>query len=280
MILIIDSGSFKADWLFLTRSFSNRIQTKGLNPYFIDIKKIFNELESITEITENKEDVNKIVFYGAGCSSDDNQAVIHQLFHQLFPGAEIRIHTDLAGAAKALFNSNKGVACILGTGSNCCFYDGEQIIKQTPSLGYILGDEGSGAYMGKELLRKYLYNQLPEHLNSQLKKAYQITHQKILKAIYQQNFPNRYLASFSDFLYNYKQEDEICKIINHSLDEFFKNHVTEITDGSDQIKFVGSIAWLFRDNLSYIAERYKLHIDEVVQSPLEKLKKIHENDII
>lgn len=280
MILIIDSGSFKADWLFLTRSFSNLIQTKGLNPYFIDIKKIFNELESITEITENKEDVNKIVFYGAGCSSDGNQAIIHQLFHQLFPGAKIRIHTDLAGAAKALFNSNKGVACILGTGSNCCFYDGEQIIKQTPSLGYILGDEGSGAYMGKELLRKYLYNQLPKHLKDQLEKAYQINRENILKAIYQQNYPNRYLASFSNFLYTYKQEDEICEIINQSLDDFFKNHVTELTDGSDQLKFAGSIAWLFRDNLSYIAERYKLHIDEVVQSPIEKLKKIHENDII
>jgi N-acetylglucosamine kinase-like BadF-type ATPase len=280
MILIIDSGSFKADWLFLTRSFAKQIQTKGLNPYFIDLKKIFYELKTISEIQENKEDVNRIVFYGAGCSSDNNKATIYQLFHQLFPGAEIRINTDLAGAAKALFNSNKGVACILGTGSNCCFYDGEQITKQTPSLGYILGDEGSGAYMGKELLRKYLYNQLPKHLKGQIEKAYQINRENVLKAIYQQNYPNRYLASFSDFLYTYKQEDEISEIINQSLNEFFRNHVTEITDGSDQIKFVGSIAWLFRDNLSYIAERYKLHIDEVVQSPIEKLKKIHENDII
>lgn len=280
MILIIDSGSFKADWVFLTRTFSKQIQTIGLNPYFIDIEVTSNELKNVAEIKENKKAIKKIFFYGAGCGSDENKTILYKIFHKILPSAKIQIDTDLTGAAKALFNKNKGIACILGTGSGCCLYDGEKTVKHTPSLGYILGDEGSGAYMGKILLRKYLNSQLPAHLESRLQKAYQLNHEKILKSIYQERFPNRYLASFSDFIYTHKQEKEINAIINQSIDEFFTCHVTTLSEDSGEIKFAGSIAWFFKDYIFSIAETYGLRVDEVIQSPIENLKKIHEKDIV
>jgi N-acetylglucosamine kinase-like BadF-type ATPase len=280
MILIIDSGSFKADWILLTQSSSIQLQTQGLNPYFIDFENTKNELKKISEIQINKKEIKQIFFYGAGCSSYENTTIIYKILQWLFPVAKIKIETDLAGAAKALFKKDKGIACILGTGSNCCFYDGANIVKQTPSLGYILGDEGSGAYMGKMLIKKYLHNQLGEDLKTQLEKDYKLNQKKILKAIYQEGFPNRYLANFSEFIYKYKQKKDIQNIINQSLDKFFNLHVSKLTEHTRKVGFVGSIAWIFKDNILTIAENYGLHIDEIIQSPIINLTKIHEKDII
>jgi N-acetylglucosamine kinase-like BadF-type ATPase len=280
MILIIDSGSFKADWVFLTHTFSKHIKTEGLNPYFIDSKTVSEKLEAITEVKENKKDIKRIFFYGAGCSTNDNKAIIYRLFQKIYPAAMIQVDTDLTGAAKALFNREKGIACILGTGSNCCLYDGEKITEQTPSLGYILGDEGSGAYMGKKLLRKYLYNQLPKYLGSRLEQEYQLNREKILKSIYQDHFPNRYLASFSEFIHTYKQEKAISVIINQSIEDFFTSHVMKLSKNFKKVRFAGSIAWFFKEDITSIAEKYKLDLDKVIQSPAKDLKKFHEKDIV
>ena len=280
MILIIDSGSFKADWIFLTQSSTIQIQTQGLNPYFIDTASTKKELKNILEIQTKKKEIKQIFFYGAGCNSDENKTIIYKILKWLFPVAKIKIETDLTGAAKALFKKDKGIACILGTGSNCCFYDGADIVKKTPSLGYILGDEGSGAYMGKMLVKKYLHNQLGRHLKTQLEKDYQLNQEKILKAIYQEHFPNRYLANFSEFIYKYKQEKDIQDIINQSLHEFFSLNVLKLTEHSRKIGFAGSIAWFFKDNISIIAGNYRLQFEKVIQSPVLELAKIHEKDII
>jgi N-acetylglucosamine kinase-like BadF-type ATPase len=279
MILIIDSGSFKADWRFISNSNEKQLQTIGLNPLFIEVDSIYNKLKDIESIRQNRDQIQKIFFYGAGCRGEQNKAKINKLMIKIFPNAVVQIESDLLGAAKALYDNQMGIACILGTGSNCGFYDGQKILKQTPSLGYILGDEGSGAYMGKMLLKKYLYGQLPENIADKLEKDYKLNKEKILKYIYQSHFPNRYLARFSEFLINHKHEKTINSIIEYSIEEFFTNHLLKLTEYSSIISFAGSISWFLKDTIELTAEKYELKIDTFLQSPIEKLKKIHEKDI-
>lgn len=281
MILIADSGSFKTDWTLLSSNHKIPFQTIGLHPYFIDSTDIYEKLSSIDLIKKYKNQVQKVFFYGAGCNSEKNINTIYQLLKGIFREANIQIDSDLLGAAKALFDEGSGVACILGTGSNCCFYDGKNITNKTPSLGYILGDEGSGTYMGKLLLRKFLYNQLPEHLENQLKINYKVTQENILKAVYNDSFPNRYIAEFSQFINEYKHEKIISNIIYYSIEEFFINHILKLSGmKQNNIRFSGSIAWFFKDFILSVAKKHSLSADHIIQSPMQNLIDIHRKDIV
>ena len=281
MILIVDSGSFKTDWTFLSSSDKIQFQTIGLHPHFIDSRDVHNKLSEIGHIKKYKTQVRKIFFYGAGCNSEKNKDVIFQILKEIFSEAEIKINSDLLGAAKALFNKQSGIACILGTGSNCCFYDGENISNKTPSLGYILGDEGSGAYMGKLLLKKYLYSQLPANLENHLRNNYQLTQEKILQAVYNEPFPNRYIAQFSKFISEYKNEKAMSDIIHNSIEDFFINHILKITENKqNNIRFTGSVAWAFKDFIISIARKYNLSADHITQTPMEELIHLHKKEVL
>jgi len=281
MILIVDSGSFKTDWVFLSSTNKIQFQTIGLHPYFINSKDIHNQLSEIGHIKKYKDQVRKVFFYGAGCNSKENKNIIYKILKKIFREAKIQIDSDLLGAAKALYHKQRGIACILGTGSNCCFYDGENITRKTPSLGYILGDEGSGAYMGKLLLKKYLYSQLPAHLENQLKNNYQLTHENILQAVYHDPFPNRYIAQFSKFISDYKNEKAMSDIIYYSIEEFFINHILKLSENKQNtIRFTGSIAWYFKDFIFSIAKNYSLSIDQITQTPIERLIELHKKEIL
>jgi len=281
MILIVDSGSFKTDWSFLSSSDKIQFQTIGLHPYFINKKDILDKLSEIGQIKKYKDQVRKVFFYGAGCNSEKNKNVIYKILNEIFLEAEIQIDSDLLGAAKALFNKQSGIACILGTGSNCCFYDGERISNKTPSLGYILGDEGSGAYMGKLLLKKYLYNQLPDELGNQLRNNYQVTHEKILQAVYNEPFPNRYIAQFSKFISDYRNEKEMSDIIYYSIEEFFINHILKLTENKqNNIRFTGAVAWTFNEFIISIARKYSLSVDYITQAPMQELICLHKTEIL
>jgi len=276
MILIVDSGSYKTDWVLLSSSDKIQFQTIGLHPYFIDSKDVHNKLSQIGHIKKFKNYVENVFFYGAGCSSEENKNIIYQILKEIFREAKIHVDSDLLGAAKALFNKQSGIACILGTGSNCCFYDGENITRKTPSLGYILGDEGSGAYMGKLLLKKYLYNQLPDNLNNQLRENYQLTREKILQAVYNDPLPNKYIAQFSRFISDYKNEKSMSDIIYYSIEEFFINHILKLSENKqNKVRFTGSVAWFFKDFIFSMAERYSLSIDHITQAPIEGLINFH-----
>jgi len=281
MILIVDSGSFKTDWTFLSSPSKIQFQTIGLHPYFIDSKDVQNKLFKIDHIKKYKDQVRKVFFYGAGCNSEKNKDIIFQILKEIFREAEIQIDSDLLGAAKALFNKQSGIACILGTGSNCCFYDGEKITSTTPSLGYILGDEGSGAYMGKLLLKNYLYKQLPEKLENQLKNNYQITQEKILQAIYNDPYPNRYIAQFSKFISEYKNEKAMSDIVYYSIEAFFINHILKLAENKhNNIRFTGSVAWAFKDFITSIAGKYSLSVDHITQTPMQGLINLHKREIL
>ncbi len=276
MILIVDSGSYKTDWVLLSSSDKIQFQTIGLHPYFIDSKDVHNKLSQIGHIKKFKNYVENVFFYGAGCNSEENKNIIYQILKEIFREAKIHVDSDLLGAAKALFNKQSGIACILGTGSNCCFYDGENITRKTPSLGYILGDEGSGAYMGKLLLKKYLYNQLPDNLNNQLRENYQLTREKILQAVYNDPLPNKYIAQFSRFISDYKNEKSMSDIIYYSIEEFFINHILKLSENKqNKVRFTGSVAWFFKDFIFSMAERYSLSIDHITQAPIEGLINFH-----
>ena len=281
MILIADSGSFKTDWTFLSSTNKIQFQTIGLHPYFINSKKMHAKLSRIDHVRKYKNYVKKVIFYGAGCHSEKNKDIIFQILKGIFSQAEIKINSDIMGAAKALFNNHSGIACILGTGSNCCFYDGEHITNKTPSLGYILGDEGSGAYMGKLLLKKYLYSQLPENLENHLKNNYKLTQEKILQAVYNEPFPNRYIAQFSKFISDYKNEKAMSDIIHNSIEEFFINHILKISENKqNNIRFTGSVAWAFKDFIISIARKYNLSADHITQTPMEELIHLHKKEIL
>ena len=280
MILIIDSGSFKADWALVSSDKTNQFQTIGLNPYFITKSTVHKEIQHIKTLTESTDQVDQLFFYGAGCNSQGNNKIVQDIMASIFTNARVYVFSDLLGAARALFQQEAGITCILGTGSNCCVFNGEEITEKRPSLGYILGDEGSGTYMGKILLKQFLYAKLPEKLEKKLSHTYQLTQENILDALYKAPFPNRYLAKFTTFLNEHRENQAIDKIIYQSIDDFFVQHILNLTTKNQQnIRFTGSIAWHFRDYISLISKKYQLTVDHIIQSPVKGLIQYHKKEI-
>jgi len=280
MILVIDSGSFKADWVIVSSNKTNQFQTIGLNPYFITKNTVHKEIQDIKDLTENTDQIDQLFFYGAGCNSQENNTIIQNTMASIFTNAKVHVFSDLLGAARALFQKESGIACILGTGSNCCVFNGKEITEKRPALGYILGDEGSGTYMGKILLKQFLYGELPQALEEEFTHTYQLTQENILDALYKAPFPNRYLAKFTTFLHKHWENQAIDKIIYQSIDDFFTQHILKLhTKNQPNIRFTGSIAWHFRDYIHSISKKYQLNVDHISQSPVKGLIQYHEKEI-
>jgi glucosamine kinase len=277
MILIADSGASKSDWVLVDKNGERMgFQLIGLNPFYLTPEETRNILsKELTPFIEAKS-IEKLFFYGAGCSSPYKCMMLEEAFLTLFKNSEIIIHSDLLGSARALFGNKPGIACILGTGSNSCYYDGVQIMQKAVSLGYFFGDEGSGAHMGKQFIKDFLMGTLPDELNEAFKKNYNYTRDNILDAVYNLPFPNRFLASFCEFFTDHLSSRYIFTLITNSFREFFLNYV-EIypMHKALPVSFTGSIAYYFEPLLKQVAMEHGISIEKIIQSPIKLLAEYH-----
>lgn len=274
--LIADSGSTKTEWCLLNGKTAKTFYTQGLSPYFLSSEQIEYIIQEELKSKLKKAVPDEIFFYGTGCSNAQNVKEVKKAIQKVFPGSVVHVDHDLMGAAKALCGHEKGIACILGTGSNSCFYNGRKIVKNSPGLGYVLGDEGSGAYMGRKVLQHFLYNTFDEDLMDRFNAKYKTNSDEILASVYKKPLPNRYLASFAVFLVENRGHFMIENIIEDSFNDFFFNHVYKYKESwTMPINFTGSIAYGFRDVLKDMCSSYELKLGKVIKKPMDGLIKFH-----
>ena len=275
--LIADSGSSKTEWCLIHGNKKIQIQTQGISPYFLNIEQVIQILQKELLPKMKKLVPDEIHYYGTGCSNVENVKMIKTALKKVFPSAKCNVDHDLLGAARALCGNEKGIACILGTGSNSCFYNGKKIIKNSPGLGYVLGDEGSGTYLGKKVIQYYLYNTFDEDLMDRFNSKYNTSATEILDAVYKQPLPNRFLAGFTGFLIENRGHFMIENIIEDGFNDFFFNHIYKYRESwSMPIHFVGSLAYGFRDVLKDLCNSYELQLGKVLKNPMEGLIKYHQ----
>jgi hypothetical protein len=255
--------------------------TIGYNPYFIDTEAIYYSLsENLLKDLDSK-CVSKIYFYGAGCSTPEKKEIVRKALVRSFPAAnEINVEHDLLASARALLGDEKGFAAILGTGTNSCLYDGNDVSMNIDSLGYLLGDEGSGSHIGKKIVRDFMRGRLEPQLEARFKERFQISdNEQIFDTLYSTQFPNRYLASFCKFADEYVTHPYIRNKVRDSFRDFFKNLVSKYPDYKDyKFNCVGSVGFVFKDVLEEVALSYDMHIGRVIKSPLEDLVRFHLED--
>jgi N-acetylglucosamine kinase-like BadF-type ATPase len=281
MKLIADSGATKTDWVIIQGDNElQTVQTIGFNPYFIQSEGILNELEKNLYPYLDNDQVTEVFFYGAGCSNPRNCDIVHDAMKEFFRKAEISVEHDLLGAARALCGHHPGIACILGTGSNSCYFDGTVIKENIPSLGFILADEGSGAFMGKQLMRDYFLNEMPADIKEKFESQYPLTLERVLDATYNKPHPNRYLASFTHFLSGEKDHPYINSLIKSSFDAFFRVQVMKYSKYRKMpLHAVGSVAFYFRELFTEVAEGHGVRVEKILHTPIEGLVHFHSPDV-
>jgi len=276
MIIIAESGSTKTNWLTEKRELHGTI---GFNPMFFSSENIYDELMKQEGLNKLKGEITKVFFYGASCSSDDRKKTVYDALKKYFTGAiEIKVDHDMNAAAYATCSSKPGIACILGTGSNSCVYDGKKVLEDGPTLGlgYILGDEGSGAYFGKKLLSRFLYKELPEATTKILKEEYGLEKNKIYDAVYKKPHANVYLASFAIVMTVSPDKDYMSRLAEEGFTEFFEHNVCCYPDYKKYpVHFVGSIAFHFKDALQKVAEKFGCSLGVVDKNPVYSLLEYH-----
>ncbi|MEO6731562.1 MAG: N-acetylglucosamine kinase [Ferruginibacter sp.] len=274
--LIADSGSTKAEWCLLDGKKKRTFYTQGISPYFLNGVQI----EDLVNLELKKKlkgvEPDEIFYYGTGCSNPNNIKIVKKAIQKVFTNAKIAVDHDLMGAAKALCGNEKGVACILGTGSNSCYYNGKTIVKNSPGLGFILGDEGSGAYLGKKVVQYYLYGTYDPDLMDRFNAKFNTNAVEILEAVYKKPLPNRYLAGFVSFLVENRGHYMIENIIEDGFNEFFFHHVYKYKESwTLPVNFIGSVAFGFKDVLEEMCGTYELHLGKVLKNPMVGLIKYH-----
>lgn len=277
--LIADSGATKCEWCLLQGNTRKKITTQGISPYFLDTNQIVQLLQK--ELIPKLKDVqvDEVYYYGTGLSNPNNVKLVKAALKKLFPVSAIEATHDLMAAARALCRSNKGIACILGTGSNSCYYDGKKIVKNSPGLGYVLGDEGSGAYLGKKVIQYYLYNTFDEDLRSRFDAKFVTTPVEILENVYKKPLANRYLASFTIFLAENRGHYMVENIIEDGLNDFIVGHLYKYRESwTLPISFVGGVAFGFRDVLKELCNSYELEFGVVLKNPMQGLIEYHRNE--
>ncbi|CAN5393670.1 ATPase [soil metagenome] len=278
MTIIADSGSSKIDWRLLNDDGTiGQANCPGFNPYYQPIDDLKKHIrEALVPIVKGT--VNKVFFYGTGVSSEKNQNVVRAAFLEFFPGATVEIEWDLLAAARALCGHDPGIACILGTGSNSCLYDGEKITGQVANLGWILADEASGTSIGKKLLFDYLRKKMPATLAEQFQKRFPFTREEFLEKIYQHEKPSTFLATFSKFLFQHLKEPYCYKLVYDSFSEFYENNVMAY-EGYKTLKvhFVGSIAFYYSDLLRQVANDKGITVKNILEAPIAGLTLYHQN---
>jgi len=279
MILLADSGSTKTSWALLNKE-GNTIAftTAGINPLLMEATEIKTLLEK--EFTLPTEDIHQVFYYGAGALPGKKEVVRHVL-QSFFTTDQIEIHSDLVAAARSLCQDKEGIACIIGTGSNSCFYDGKEIVNNVPPLGYILGDEGSGSALGKHLVADVLKKQLPEAVIQLFFDTYRVTTEEIIENVYRKPFPNRYLAHYSFFLSQHIHLPEIEAFVEKHLYRFFTRNLMQYNKVETYpIHFTGSVAFVFKDILQKIMNELQLQTGYITKEPMPGLITYHKNQSI
>lgn len=270
-ILIADSGATKTDWCFTKNGkIIHRFSGEGISPVFQTGDEIAREIMTHVYPILKGVRIDAVYFYGAGCIPEKT-GLVRDAIHESFPIDNIRVHSDLIAATHSLCGRNTGIACILGTGSNSCQWNGEEIVKQISPLGFILGDEGSGAVLGKNLVSDALKNQLTKGLKEMLLEEYGLTPAIIIEKVYRQPFPNRFLASLCPFLLTHIGDPTIRLIVTRSFSAFFERNVMQYDYQKNKVNFVGSIAWYFSTPLKQVATEKGIEVGTIVQSPMSGL---------
>lgn len=277
MILIAESGSTKTEWRIIdSKQNIFHARSGGINPYYLDASGIL-EVMRMGLIEYIEAPFNEIYFYGAGCSSTKNKKIIRDCFMQLFPNARVEVNHDMLAAARSLCGIERGIACILGTGSNSCLYDGIGIIENVRSLGYILGDEGSGNYLGKKFLIHYFKKELPRHIHEQFDDEFGLEPHDILENIYHHHMPILYLSSFSKFIHKYLKEPMINQMVYDAFKRFLELNVMRYTDyASAPVHFTGSVAFYYEDVLRKVGKDLGIKIGDIVVGPIDGLTQYHQ----
>ena len=269
--LIADSGASKTDWSLLqNEEVVLSFITNGISPVYQTQKEISEEIKKYVYPQLQEKTPDAIFFYGSGCIPEKIECVKSAIEYS-FPTSKIKVYSDLVAASHALCGKEAGIACILGTGSNSCEWNGKRIVKQVSPLGFILGDEGSGAYMGKLLVGNVLKNQLPKEIIEKFMKQYNLTPALIIENVYREPFPSRFLASISPFLLQNIENDAVLSIVKKSFTDFFQRNVMQYNYKKHKVNFVGSIAHHYATILKAIALENGITIGKIEQSPMEGL---------
>ena len=284
MILVVDSGSTKTDWIALDNEgeeiFST--QTLGLNPQMLSNEILNERIKNNFDIYKNRKLVNKLFFYGAGCGVKDTQNRILKVFKSIFVNSEFDIKEDTYAAVySAVDKGIPSIVNIIGTGSNCSYYDGKNVIQKVQSLGYVLMDYASGNYYGKYLIRAYYFNKMPESLRDEFSNNYDLSPNSIKNKLYREENPNTYLAGFARFLIENKSNEYFKEIIFKGLERFIDYQILQYDDFSKvDIHYVGSIAYYLKDEITKIGKKYNIKTGKFIQRPITGLVDYHKRNIL
>ena len=278
MKLIADSGSTKTAWKLIEAPGKTKdIKTHGLNPFFRTEDEIFQELTN-SLLPETGTNIQEIYFYGAGVVNEEKGSIVKNALSRIYPQATIEAHSDVLGAARALFGDQAGIACILGTGSNVCLYNGKEITGGVSPLGFILGDEGSGAVMGRKLLGDYFKEVMPLYLREEFAKRYNLKWEEALNRVYRSEKPNQFLAQFIPFLSEHGNSTYCQEFVQHNFMEFFERNVSHIPNyTSYPIGFIGSVAYYFSQILNNTASYFGFDETTIIKDPIDGLEKYYNN---
>ena len=282
MIAIVDGGSTKCDWVILENSgkISQKTDSIGFNPNIINADLIPQEIEKNPHLFLIKNQLDYIYFYGSGCGTVENALLVETQLQKVFPYAKVTVKEDLTAAAYAAYNGKPAIVCILGTGSNSCYFDGESIRRDLPSLGFLIGDEGSGSALGKHLVRRFFMKKLPQDLHQEFVETYHLTIEDAIKNMYHNPRANAYLAEFYKFVVQRKQHPYFQNMVFDEMKNFFEYQVLPYEEAREaEINFIGSIAYYYEDVLRAAAAELNLTVGHIVQKPIESLVEYHKKYI-
>ena len=276
MILIADSGSTKTDWRLVNKNGETTVfETIGFNPYFITSESILTALSS-SKLNRIKDQVEQVYFYAAGCSSEKNKQELLTPISTFFKIAKVEVQHDMLAAARSTCGRENGIVAILGTGSNSCLYNGNEITENVRALGYLLGDYGSGADIGKTFIKAFLGGELPSGIEKAFKKEHGLSTDDILESVYKKVMPNRFLASFSPFVFQHIDDPFLYRMITERFELFFDKNICKYSDYENHtLHLIGSVAFVYQNIFKIVAEKYKVKIGKVIKQPIEELVNYH-----
>jgi N-acetylglucosamine kinase-like BadF-type ATPase len=282
MYFVVESGSTKSDWVLIENKNSQSFySTMGFNPYFHSSDLIEEELKKNIELAALSDRVEGIYFYGAGCSSPELNNIVKVGLGRVFKNAEIVVDHDLLACAYSTYSGRPVISCILGTGSNSCYFDGTNLSEEVPALGYILGDEGSGSFFGKQLLSSYLYKRLPAEMEKDFNQTYQYDKNDLIEFVYKRPNANVFIASFMPFIAKHKEDQFVKNMVVDGFKKFMEIHVCCFTNYRDvEVNFVGSISDIFEAELREAAKEFNINIGRIIRRPVESLVEYHLNYVL
>lgn len=273
MILVVDSGSYKSDWMFQSKEGELlTLRSSGINPFFTKEKEMVNSISQIKELKPYFSEIQELYFFGSGCTSPDRREIVSNALSNVFSNAFISIDNDIIGSAYATCGKKEGLVATLGTGSSISFFDGKSVLLGKQGLGFVLGDVGSGAWYGKKLVTSFLYGSMPEDLALDFELDYALTKDIVIENVYQKNNPNVYLASFAPFLSKHKNHSYVLMLLRRGFDDFMESNVCLYPDYKQHIcHFVGSIAYHFSDVLKEACVKYDVQVGQIIKQPIQNL---------